>query len=97
MMTQASKSSAVRDTAEQAFDSTRAFADASLDKAQRLARRGLDAAAETGAKAQQSLARYADTTGRYVADQPMKSVLIAAAAGAAIATLLMASRHRNGR
>lgn len=105
-------------TAEQAFDSTRAFADASLNKAghkvrdlrhdiepaidhlaakaQRFVRRGLDTASETGAKAQKSLVHYANTTGKYVAEQPMKSVLIAAAAGAAIAALLVTARSRNG-
>ncbi|QDL36688.1 hypothetical protein [Rhodoferax sediminis] len=84
-------------SAEQAYDTTRNFADESLDQAQRFARRGMDAASDAGAKAQKTLARYADSTGEYVANQPMKSLLIAAAAGAAIATLLLSVRHRNGR
>lgn len=84
-------------SAEQAYDTTRNFADESLDQAQRFARRGLDAASDAGAKAQKTLVRYADSTGEYVANQPMKSILIAAAAGAAIATLLLSVRHRNGR
>ncbi|MDR3452918.1 MAG: hypothetical protein P4L96_08955 [Rhodoferax sp.] len=84
-------------SAEQAYDTTRNFADESLDQAQRFARRGLDAASDAGAKAQKTLARYADSTGEYVASQPMKSVLIAAAAGAAIAALLLSARRRNGR
>ena len=83
-------------SAEHAYDMTRNFADESLDQAQRFARRGLDAASDAGAKAQKTLARYADSTGEYVANQPMKSVLIAAAAGAAIATLVLSARRRNG-
>ena len=85
----------MRKSAEQAYDMTRNFADESLDQAQRFARRGLDAASEAGAKAQKTLTRYADSTGDYVANQPMKSVLIAAAAGAAIATLVLSARRRN--
>lgn len=84
-------------SAEQAYDTTRGFADESLDQAQRFARRGLDAASDAGAKAQKTLVRYADSTGEYVASQPMKSLLMAAAAGAAIAALLLSVRHRNGR
>ena len=84
-------------SAEQAYDMTRNFADESLDQAQRFARRGLDAASDAGAKAQKTLTRYADSTGEYVANQPMKSALIAAAAGAAIATLLLSARRRNDR
>lgn len=83
-------------SAERAYDMTRNLADESLDQAQRLARHGLDAASDAGARAQKSLARYADSTGAYVAKQPIKSVLIAAAAGAAIATLLVSVRRRNG-
>ena len=70
-------------TAEHALQSTR-----------EMASKGLGAASEASARAQKQLGRYADMTGRYVADQPMRSVLIAAAAGAVIAALLMATRRR---
>jgi ElaB/YqjD/DUF883 family membrane-anchored ribosome-binding protein len=59
------------------------------------ASRGVSAATDATALAQKQLSRYADVTGRYVSDQPVKSVLIAAAAGAAIAALVMAARRRN--
>lgn len=81
-------------SAEQAYDTTRNFADASLDQAQRFARRNLNAASDARARAQKALSRYADNTGDYVANQPIKSVLIAAAAGAAIAALFLSARHR---
>jgi ElaB/YqjD/DUF883 family membrane-anchored ribosome-binding protein len=64
-------------------------------KAQKLARQSLDMAAEAKDRAQQSLSRAAGATTRYVAEQPMRSVLIAAAVGAGIALLISSTRHRN--
>lgn len=69
--------------------------DALATKAQRLARQSLDIAAEAKDKAQQSLSRYATATTQYVSEQPVRSVLIAAAVGAAVALLVSASRNRN--
>jgi ElaB/YqjD/DUF883 family membrane-anchored ribosome-binding protein len=69
--------------------------DALATKAQRLARQSLDIAAEAREKAQQSLSRYASATTQYVSEQPVRSVLIAAAVGAAVALLVSASRNRN--
>ncbi|MES2400638.1 MAG: hypothetical protein V4573_11685 [Pseudomonadota bacterium] len=69
--------------------------DALATKAQRLARQSLDIAAEAKEKAQQSLSRYATATSHYVSEQPVRSVLIAAAVGAAVALLISASRNRN--
>lgn len=66
-------------------------------KAQMLARQSLDMASEAKDRAQQSLSRAAGATTRYVAEQPLRSVLIAAAVGAAVALLISAARnhHRN--
>ncbi|MBK5205564.1 MAG: hypothetical protein JJD98_09185 [Polaromonas sp.] len=64
-------------------------------KAQRLARHSLDLASEAKYRAEQSLKRATRVTTRYVADQPLRSVLIAAAVGAAVALLIASSRHRN--
>ena len=69
--------------------------DALATKAQRMARQSLDLAAEAKEKAQQSLSRYATATTQYVSEQPVRSVLIAAAVGAAVALLVSASRNRN--
>lgn len=63
-------------------------------RAQRLARQSLDIAADARQKAQDSLSRYADVTTRYVSEQPVRSVLIAAAVGAAVALLVSSSRRR---
>lgn len=66
-------------------------------KAQKLARQSLDLASEAKHRAQHSLSQAAGATGRYVAEQPLRSVLIAAAVGAAVAMLVSAARHRNDR
>ncbi len=84
-------------SAGQAYEGTRNLVDASFDQAQRFAKRGLDAASDAGARAQKTLSRYADSTGEYVANQPMKSMLISAVAGAVIAALFFSARRRNDR
>lgn len=67
-------------------------------RAQKLARQSLDMAAEARDRAQQSLNRAAGATTRYVSEQPLRSVLIAAAVGAGIALLVSASRNsRNSK
>lgn len=67
-------------------------------RAQQLARQSLDIAAEAKDRAQQSLTRYANVTSRYVSEQPLRSVLIAAAVGATVALLVAAARkHEKNR
>ncbi len=63
-------------------------------RAQQLARQGMDLAANAGARAQESWARYADVTTGYVVRQPVRSVLVAAAVGAGLALLITASSRR---
>lgn len=86
------------DQAEEKIREIRQSVDPMVDmmsaKAQKLARQSLDIAAEARQKAQDSLTRYADVTTRYVAEQPVRSVLIAAAVGAAVALLVSSSRRR---
>ena len=64
-------------------------------QAQKLARHSLDLASEAKERAEQSFQRAARVTTRYVSDQPLRSVLIAAAVGAAVALLVSYSRNRN--
>jgi ElaB/YqjD/DUF883 family membrane-anchored ribosome-binding protein len=66
-------------------------------KAQRLARQSLDIASEAKERAQRSLSNAPAATTRYVSDQPLRSVLIAAAVGAGIALLVSSARHRRTR
>ncbi len=64
---------------------------------QDLASRGLSAVSDSASVAQERLGRYASTTGRYVTEQPVKSALIAAAVGAAVAAIVMVARSRRNR
>jgi ElaB/YqjD/DUF883 family membrane-anchored ribosome-binding protein len=64
-------------------------------KAQKMARQSLDMASEAKERAEKSFKHAANATTRYVSEQPMRSVLIAAAVGAAVALLVSSSRHHN--
>ena len=64
-------------------------------KAQKMARQSLDMASEAKERAEKSLKHAADATTRYVSEQPMRSVLMAAAVGATVALLVSVSRSRN--
>lgn len=61
---------------------------------QTLASRGMHSVADRASAAQRQLGEYTHATGRYVAEHPLKSALIAAAIGAGVAALVMAWRHR---
>ncbi len=117
MSTTRQASEGLAKNATSALDSTRDFANRTLDKAeanvsdlrgavdplvdmlttkaQRLGRQSMDLAAEAKDKAQQSLSRYANATTQYVSEQPLRSVVIAAAVGAAVALLISAARRRD--
>jgi ElaB/YqjD/DUF883 family membrane-anchored ribosome-binding protein len=90
----------------QALESTRQFANQAIEKAgekvrdlrygaKELANKGVTTVSEATSAAQKQLGQYAQATGRYVSEQPVKSALIAAAIGAAVAALILAYR-RNG-
>jgi ElaB/YqjD/DUF883 family membrane-anchored ribosome-binding protein len=82
--------------AAQAMDDTRELASQALERAgERLRelRYGVRDMANRGAS---SMGEYAQATTRYVTEQPLKSALIAAAIGAAVAGLVLALR-RNRR
>ena len=61
-----------------------------------LASKGASSMSEATSAAQRQLGQYAQATGRYVSEEPIKSALIAAAVGAAVAALVLAMR-RNKR
>lgn len=66
--------------------------------AETLARRGIDSARDTSRDLRERAARASDSTVNYIKDEPVKSMLIAAAAGAVLVTLvnvLSRSRHRD--
>jgi ElaB/YqjD/DUF883 family membrane-anchored ribosome-binding protein len=86
------------------LESTRRYAGEALERAgeavrglrtdvRGMANKGMHSVSESAHAAQQRLNHYAHATGRYVAEQPVKSALIAAAVGAAVAALVLAIRH----
>lgn len=93
-------------TAEGALESTRQFASQALGMASEkvrdlrygardLASKSLDTVADTASAAQRRLGNYANATTRYVADQPVKSALIAASVGAILMGAYLYSRRRS--
>jgi ElaB/YqjD/DUF883 family membrane-anchored ribosome-binding protein len=80
---------------------TQSLADDALERVRDLrsgvqdfASRGMGAVGDTASAAQERLGRYAGVTGRYVTEQPVRSALIAAAVGAAVAAIVMVARSR---
>jgi ElaB/YqjD/DUF883 family membrane-anchored ribosome-binding protein len=89
------------------LENTRQFASHAMEKAGEtvrdlrygatdLARKGVHTVSDATVAAQRQLGQYAQAAGRYVSEQPVKSALIAAAVGAAVAALVLAMR-RNRR
>ncbi len=83
-------------TISNAIESTIPVIDKLAEKTQQLANQGTEMAHDLKDKAQQNINHATQATAQYVADQPFKAIVIAAAVGAGVA-LLMSSRigHRN--
>ena len=60
-----------------------------------MAQSGLDVTRQAGNRAKDTASRYVSACENYVTEQPMKSVAIAAAAGATLAALLILARSRS--
>lgn len=97
-----------RDVAQDALSNVSAKIDSIHDQAKpavdRLVARGKDLAdsaisgtRDAGVRAKNAVSGYATSCENYITQQPMKSVAIAAAAGATIATLLLLSRNRSNQ
>jgi len=86
-----------RGHASQALESTREFANQAFEKAGEKVRDLRYGARDLASKAGSSVGEYAQMTTRYVSDQPVKSALIAAAVGAAVAALVLAMRRNSDR
>ena len=78
----------------QALDSTRRLANQAMERASTTVKDLRSGMSERAALAKNYMSDYASTGTRYVTDHPMKSALIAAAIGAAVAGLVIALRHR---
>lgn len=87
------------DATEESLQNLRSGVQPALEKfsrkAEDYANQGMDMAMQAKDRARDSLSHYGAATGRYVADKPVQSVLIAAAVGAAVALLVSSNRNRN--
>jgi ElaB/YqjD/DUF883 family membrane-anchored ribosome-binding protein len=93
------------ETSNSTLESTRRLASEALERASTTvkemrsgvhdaASRGMSAVTDRATAARGYVGDYARTGTRYVADNPLKSALIAATVGAAVAGLVIALRHR---
>ncbi|GAB3653962.1 hypothetical protein [Ramlibacter alkalitolerans] len=79
------------------LDSTRKMAADALDRASASMKDLRSGVSERAGAAQRYVGDYARTGTRYVTENPLKSALIAAAVGAAVAGLIIALRNREDR
>jgi ElaB/YqjD/DUF883 family membrane-anchored ribosome-binding protein len=86
-----------RSATAHALESTREFANQAFEKAGEKVRDLRYGVRDLASKGVSSVGDYASATTRYVADQPLKSALIAAAVGAAVAALVLSRRRSNTR
>lgn len=90
---------AVSSTAEQASDTIHNRIDPMVDlmavTAQKLAKQSMDMAADAKEYAQHAINRASKASTQYVSEQPVRSVLMAAAVGAAVAVLITSMRSSN--
>jgi ElaB/YqjD/DUF883 family membrane-anchored ribosome-binding protein len=84
------KLDAIRDEAKPAVDRF-------VARGQEMAHNAIAGAREAGNRAKKTVSGYTSACESYVSEQPMKSVAIAAAAGATIAALILLSRNRSQR
>jgi ElaB/YqjD/DUF883 family membrane-anchored ribosome-binding protein len=77
------------------LDSTRRLAADALERASSTVKDLRSGVSDRASSAQRYMGEYASAGTRYVSEHPMKSALIAAAVGAAVAGIVIAMRHRN--
>jgi ElaB/YqjD/DUF883 family membrane-anchored ribosome-binding protein len=76
------------------LDSTRRLAQDALERASSTVKDLRSGMSDRASAAQRYLGDYAGASKTYVTEHPLKSALIAAAVGAAVAGLVIAMRHR---
>ncbi|MBA3771015.1 MAG: hypothetical protein H0X13_00630 [Ramlibacter sp.] len=86
-----------RSATEQALDSTREFANQAFERAGEKVRDLRYGVKDLANKGVSSVGEYAQATTRYVSEQPLKSALIAAGIGAAVAALVLAMRRNSNK
>ncbi|MES2483551.1 MAG: hypothetical protein V4609_16305 [Pseudomonadota bacterium] len=83
-------------TGVHALDSTREFAAQALERAAEKMRDLRYGVADTASAAQRQVGRYASATRHYVAEQPVRSAVIAAGVGALVAAAILLARRQRG-
>jgi len=78
----------------ESLESTRRMASEALERASSTMKDLRSGMSDRASAAQRTMGQYANVGTRYVADNPWRSALIAAAVGAAVAGLYLAMRHR---
>lgn len=78
-------------------DQAKPKVDRFVARGQEMASNAIAGTREAGVRAKKAVSGYASACESYVSEQPMKSVAIAAAAGATIAALILLSRNRGSR
>jgi ElaB/YqjD/DUF883 family membrane-anchored ribosome-binding protein len=81
----------------ESIDSTRRMAADALERAGSSMRELRSGVSERASAAQRYMGDYASAGTRYVSEHPLKSALIAAAVGAAVAGVVIAMRHRRAQ
>lgn len=85
------------DKVDSVHDRAAPIIDRLSQQAEAVTRRGIDAVRDSSAQLREKAAQLSDTTVGHIRDEPLKSVLIAAATGAALmALVVLASRSGNG-
>ena len=78
----------------ESLESTRRMASEALERASSTMKDLRSGMSDRASAAQRTASQHASLGTRYVADNPWRSALIAAAVGAAVAGLYLAMRHR---
>lgn len=78
----------------QTLEHTRRLAQEAMERASNTVNSLRSGVSDRAAAAQRYVGQYAVASKTYVSDHPLKSALIAAAIGAAVAGLVLALRHR---
>lgn len=86
-----------RSATAHALETTKEFANQAFERAGEKVRDLRYGAKELASRGVSSVGEYAQATTRYVTEQPIKSALIAAAVGAAVAALVLAMRRNSDR
>lgn len=86
----------ITEKAHQAMNTAKPVIERLAKEAESMARRGLDSARDTSRQLRERAAHASDTTVKYIQDEPVKAMLIAAATGAALVTVIsLLSRSRS--